>query len=514
MAFKAFLHGKLPSVTLHVGKEPSVWTPQQMKVLQYLHGGDPALVQEGVSERWLNAQVRLNGAELPATTAELLAAPGSTPSSFGDLANGRTVVDAAVRNSLEFTDVSLSEALVSKLQQVFERVFSISGCTVECYKLCVYGKGVGFQWHQDTPLPDMVGTVVLKLHTNEYRTGGELELVFAGKTITAEAPITVFLPSLLHRVTPLQHGHRVSVLCRVYRHKAADTAADTVGEKAAGQPSAKTPDTVATSEPGAAASTPATGDLTEWLSTVVDDDPFPQDFAERNEYGSGDWPDGPRYRYGWTEKRTVVNRVYNANTTQLAVQAMLRTTRLPRRIFLMTQHCYSASQLQHVDTPADMLLGRDRTLYTALATNAAVKVWVTPAVCVRERLEEDNNNSHKHWLGYMDDGLIRAALDGGSGITCATPQRPHLAALFVPDDRVDMVAHQGNTERSNCLRLYEEIEPMVYTGNETGMGIENCLYYAAAIVVQLADTPVLDAAVVHAQVKAARAAHAARRRRR
>ena len=180
----------------------------------------------------------------------------------------------------------------------------------------------------------------------------------------------------------------------------------------------------------------------------------------------------------------------------------------------MTQHCYSASQLQHVDTPADMLLGRDRTLYTALATNAAVKVWVTPAVCVRERLEEDNNNSHKHWLGYMDDGLIRAALDGGSGITCATPQRPHLAALFVPDDRVDMVAHQGNTERSNCLRLYEEIEPMVYTGNETGMGIENCLYYAAAIVVQLADTPVLDAAVVHAQVKAARAAHAARRRRR
>ena len=47
---------------------------------------------------------------------------------------------------------------------------------------------------------------------------------------------------------------------------------------------------------GAAASTPATGDLTEWLSTVVDEDPFPQDFVECNEYGSGDWPDGPHER--------------------------------------------------------------------------------------------------------------------------------------------------------------------------------------------------------------------------
>ena len=40
----------------------------------------------------------------------------------------------------------------------------------------------------------------------------------------------------------------------------------------------------------------ATGDLTEWLSTIVDEDPFPQDFVECKEYGSGNWPDGPHER--------------------------------------------------------------------------------------------------------------------------------------------------------------------------------------------------------------------------
>ena len=412
------------------------------------------------STRKLRSQVLLGGKPLPATNEGLLGLPSATPSPFGDLTNGTNVVDTSVRNAVEFTDVSISPQLRHELAQRFAETFRVPSCVVECYKLCVYPKGAGFKAHQDTPLPDMVGTAVLDLSAH-WRAGGDLILDVDGKRHTPSGDnTTLFLPFVRHEVTPIQRGHRVSVLCRIYR-------------------------------PGSVeAASPKTSTL-DWLSGTVDKDKLP--LVEGK--GGGRMLCDGHCRY----------RVFEPETAVAALQALMRTPHRRRRLFFLARNVYSASQMQRLAQPKRVLVGRDRDLFVQLQAHEDLRVWVTPAVRVEARdiPTEDSAVEHNQ-LGYFDEGLLRSALDGNN-LAAVVPKHPHLAALFEPDDRVDMVAHCGPTGEGFCL-LSEHLQYIEHTGNQSQEGYERNLYYSVAIVVQKADTPYHGADVVRARVAAAQAA--------
>ena len=464
-AFQAFVNNKLPAVRLDTYPWKESWTEQQRELLEFWDSGRHVVAEFDSKVR---QHVFLDGKPLPATTKELLHLPSAKPSPFGDLTNGTTVVDTSVRDSVEFTNVSIAPNLAKELADRFSAAFHRPGCVVECYKLCVHGKGVGFQSHQDTPLPGMIGTAVLELTRTWERHGGDLKFHIKGKEHVARLNTVLFLPFVHHEVTPIKDGFRVSVLCRVYR------------------------------TPSEGSESPSPGQRTlRWLDNSVDEDGLPL-LETDDDAGDGRWGTNASHRAAG---------VFEAETASAAMKALLRTTQRPRRLFLLAHNVYSASQMQRLMQPAEMLMGRDRDLYVQLLADKDLHVWVTPAVRVEATEEDADVITAQCNVGYFDDGYLRAAIEG-KGVATTMPKHAHLAALFDPDDRVDMVAHHAPKSDDGFCLLSESQACIEHTGNQSQEGYENNLYYAVAIVVQQADTPRYGEDVVRARVAAARAAAA------
>jgi hypothetical protein len=188
----------------------------------------------------------------PATT------PG-TPSGFGDLRAATTAFDPAVRWAEEYVpggpeglqDVALQASLpelpphdpfFSDTEEaedaigndvchclrhaVAEAMFGLPRAvfTLELYKVNVYRPGGHFADHADTPRAGVVATLVVT-HPGFPHEGGHLEVdgppgagsVSSADAVSAAGGLTfvAFLPHLVHRVTPVTAGVRVTAVFHV-----------------------------------------------------------------------------------------------------------------------------------------------------------------------------------------------------------------------------------------------------------------------------------------------------------
>jgi len=286
-----------------------------------------------------------------------------------------------------------------------------------------------------------------------------LRLYVDGKRRSVSKNTVLFLPFVHHEVAPIHSGHRVSVLCRIYRPESAEAASPTRS-------------------------------TVRWLGTLVDTERLPLAHGSDTEGGL----------FGACDVT-----MFDVESAAAAIQALLRTTQRQRRLFLLAHNAYSASQMQHLNEPAKMLIGRDRDLWVRLCAQEDLRVWVAPAVRV-EKTEFDTPSADQYKLGYFDANMLRAALKGPH-LARTMPQHPQLAALFEPDARVDMAAHFKSGSADGFCLLRDHLDHIEFTGNESQEGYEHNLYYTVAIVVQQIGTPYHGEEVVRARVAAEQAKH-------
>lgn len=167
--------------------------------------------------------VLLNNKPLPTDVKELLTY--AKESSFGDLKNGQNTINHNVRYAYEIMDnLTLTSFAKIILQEVVNEIQQkIIGKLNEnkdqqyyvvLSKLSIYPIGGHFQKHQDTPRAGNVASIVVELPYDH--TGGDLILEHDGylvnnKQETNSITITGFLSNVLHQVTPVTLGSRVTL---------------------------------------------------------------------------------------------------------------------------------------------------------------------------------------------------------------------------------------------------------------------------------------------------------------
>lgn len=155
-------------------------------------------------------------------------------SPYGDLKSGDTKVDAKVRKAFEIegSRIRLSEAgnqmlahlcrqfhgrLLGKDQSVnhSDRLYRID-------KINIYPEGGHFKLHQDTPRPGCVGSIVVELPFGD-RKGGDLVLThnkkewIPGRDVRDMVVATLFFSNVMHSVTEVKSGYRVTIAASVLK---------------------------------------------------------------------------------------------------------------------------------------------------------------------------------------------------------------------------------------------------------------------------------------------------------
>ena len=148
---------------------------------------------------------------------ELLAE--ATQSSFGK--GTHTVVDTIVRDSVELPASSLNvDTLQWIVQELTPKIHwnqQKAGLELRPHKLVIYQEGGHFNAHRDTVRGEgHIGTVVLIL--NSDYTGGELEIVHAGETVSVTGAYrwVAMYGDCLHQIKPVTSGTRVSLIFDIY----------------------------------------------------------------------------------------------------------------------------------------------------------------------------------------------------------------------------------------------------------------------------------------------------------
>ena len=177
-------------------------------------------------------------------------------SGFGDLKQGKTVVDIKVRNALESRNIVITQSGQSLLDQleseITKRLFKsdskgVAGApsltsarpdskgaagapsltsskviTLVLNKLNIYQKGGFFNLHKDTPGPDTIGTVVIELpidyegsefefHSNTSSKAQVIKVKPRNRYDYNKYRIFCFFGDVPHRITPVTNGTRVTV---------------------------------------------------------------------------------------------------------------------------------------------------------------------------------------------------------------------------------------------------------------------------------------------------------------
>lgn len=159
-------------------------------------------------------------------TVEKLLKEG-TPSGYGDLKTGETKVDKTVRDAVCYKEHPLVKTVLidHDVRSMFDEISDIFGKGKFKYQLKwlnVYGVGGHFKKHVDTPQasPNYRGTIVVEIPTVSGREGGDLVLqTEEGKTVhyrEGNYSAMAFLPYIVHEVTPIAKGARVSISFDVF----------------------------------------------------------------------------------------------------------------------------------------------------------------------------------------------------------------------------------------------------------------------------------------------------------
>jgi hypothetical protein len=172
------------------------------------------------------------------------------PTGYGNLRTGQTEFDPAVRKAKKLSamrgeDVVVTlgdrhEEVVAALEQEASKVLFPTQCkngrtiVMECNKVNIYGPGDHFVRHVDTPHHDVVGTCVITCPRTMFACGSDGGLVVHGDgcrlqepTDTVRPAYSMFYSDVVHQVTPISVGFRVSItynLC--LRNKDSDSDPD------------------------------------------------------------------------------------------------------------------------------------------------------------------------------------------------------------------------------------------------------------------------------------------------